>query len=214
MSSTTKNKNIRKAAKLAAKHEANAKAYQMLFGTRSYALQRKRDYQCHQASQKERTECFDLLSDKDQMSKRLVKTKICRNLGKYGKCTREVCHFAHTPKELKDAECVFGKNCRKRKNCTFKHADETSEEYRERRGIRFPETKVIQTEIKQLEPDACYSELLREVLIEDGIKAPPPTPKGSNEEEVVLVVSPEMAKAAMELAISSGRTNIRVELTE
>lgn len=152
----------------------------------------------HNRRIQKRTDSFELLSDTDGMAKRLSKTKICHNLEKYGKCTRNVCTFAHSMGELNDPECVFDAKggCRK-KNCMFKHDKETSEGYRQRCGIRFPDKK-----------DEMYSDHVREVLNAGGSKGTNP----DLEQETILRVPLAMAREAFELAIAQGRCNIRVEI--
>jgi hypothetical protein len=215
MSSNIESKNITKQSKRTEKLKAKEAAYQLFFGHNTYAEERRRGY-VHKAGR--RTAGFEALSDKDTLAKRLVKTKVCRNLEKFGKCTRKVCNFAHSPEELNDPKCVFGKGCHKRNICAFKHEDETSEAYRQRRGIKFPphklDTQVGMDEINEGKIE--YSDLVRSVLEDEDedvhLNVPPPTPIHSPEKETVLSVKMEMAAAAIELAIKQGKTNIRIEV--
>jgi hypothetical protein len=217
MSSTNESKNIKSSKRMATK-KASVDAYKMLFGDNTYPEQCRREYhpQVPVYKSNQRTVGFEALGDKDGLAKRLVKTKICHNLEKFGKCTRDVCTFAHTPEELNDPECVFGKSCHK-SNCYFKHNYETRDEYRNRRGIKFPE---INTEV---DGEIQYSDLVSCVLSEEktvGKKymqksTPPPPPPPSPcalESETVLRVPQELVEDAIKLAIFQGKTTIRVEI--
>ena len=84
-----------------------------------------------------RTKAFDSLKNKDIFTKRLEKTKLCKNIINNGLCSRKFCSYAHTIDELKDPKCVFDKNCRK-SSCFFKHSVESREEYHIRCGIQIP----------------------------------------------------------------------------
>lgn len=85
-----------------------------------------------------RNEGFYILSNKDNVSKHLRKTKFCNILIKKGKCDRDMCHFAHTLSEFHFPECAFKENCKKTETCEFKHPNETLEEYKKRTGFIIP----------------------------------------------------------------------------
>ncbi len=227
MYSTSESKNISKkfklieedkdaSAKLIKQHKTKAAdTYEMFFGHNTYAEQRRQERACRSDR---RTVGFEALGDEDTLAERLLKTKVCWNLKKYGNCTHKICTFAHTPEELNDPECVFGNTCRRRETCTFKHRDETSEDYRKRRGIKFPPPKLKLNENLEGEVGEGkieYTDLVRSVLEDENVKnhrtrAQPPT--RTNAGELVLRVPMEMAKAAMELAIAQNKTNIRIEV--
>jgi len=61
-------------------------------------------------------------------TRRFEKTKFCKQLILSGECTRKECTFAHTLSEF-NPECVFGLECKNKMACTFKHKDESIEEY-------------------------------------------------------------------------------------
>jgi hypothetical protein len=95
--------------------------------------QKTHKHEEHQPISK-RTEAFNKLSNaKDSIRK----TKICEVLLKYGKCTRQVCNFAHNSNEYKP-DCVFGEGCKKKNVCTFRHHPETIHEYCDRMNIKIP----------------------------------------------------------------------------
>lgn len=58
----------------------------------------------------------------------LEKTKMCRNIETYGKCTRRICTFAHSKEELRPLPCSHGINC-KYKMCPFAHPEKTKEDF-------------------------------------------------------------------------------------
>jgi len=223
--------------------KANADTYEMFFGRPSYGEERRQRYQHGKVDQNERrqrfqhgkvdqnesrTAGFEQLGNKDELAKRLTKTKVCRNLVKFGKCTRKVCTFAHTPEELNDPECVFSTGCRKRSKCTFKHGDETSEEYRNRLGIKFPVKKELSVVVENSEGEINYYDIVRSVINEKRetmprsfkivpTKTPPPTPPPTPIQklktgETVLQATPDMAAQLMQLAVEQGYTNIRLEM--
>lgn len=68
---------------------------------------------------------------------RSKKTKFCLNVIDTGKCTRKVCAFAHSLKELNFPECRFTDNCKK-KMCMYKHPCETVDEFKIRTNFKAP----------------------------------------------------------------------------
>lgn len=94
----------------------------------------------------ERTNGFVILKDKNEIEKKLYKTKLCS----YGnQCKRgSKCRFAHSKEELVINNCVFGNSCKfikkeddrfrnisKTKICTHKHPGENMNNFRERINI-------------------------------------------------------------------------------
>ena len=69
--------------------------------------------------ERERTEAFTALANKQSMAMHLTRTRMCR----YGaKCNRKsTCTFAHNKSELRPVRCRFGSSCRRMKTCTFVH---------------------------------------------------------------------------------------------
>lgn len=58
--------------------------------------------------------------------------------GKFSKCYKNNCTYAHTQEELKLIPCNFGNKCLKF-SCNFHHPFETVEEYYKRTGKTLPE---------------------------------------------------------------------------
>lgn len=93
-----------------------------------------------------RANAFKILSNKKEIGKKLVKTKLCNSVAQNAKCKHgEKCRFAHDKKELISCNCLFGKNCiyiykkddkyfnkLKTKICEHKHPLETNDNYNSR----------------------------------------------------------------------------------
>lgn len=86
---------------------------------------------------KNRNDGFNILSDRNNVSSHLRKTKFCKIKITTGYCSRAVCNFAHNMNEYHFAECAFKNNCKK-EGCAFKHPQETIEEYKERINFKIP----------------------------------------------------------------------------
>lgn len=142
-----------------------------------------------------RTHAFNILSDKEKNSKRLEKTKMCRNILQKGVCNREVCTFAHTLEELKDPECAFGDTCRRKDTCKFKHPCESITAYHTRCNIVLPTIPPAPVESISSE---IYEDCQRSVN-EQSIKT-------------VIRVPHELAEQEMLKAIESGIKNISIEI--
>lgn len=74
-------------------------------------------------------------------------TKACKCVtdtgvyGSYGQCSREVCTFAHSKKDIKPLECQNKNNCwNKHKQCYFIHPNESLEQWFSRLKINLPDT--------------------------------------------------------------------------
>ena len=60
----------------------------------------------------ERINAFKILSNKKEISKKLLKTKLCNSVMQNTKCKHgNTCRFAHDVKELVKRTCLFGENC-------------------------------------------------------------------------------------------------------
>lgn len=71
------------------------------------------------------------------------KTRMCRN----GlKCKNVRCSFAHTPDELRIAECMYGSNCRERATCNRLHPSETVDDVKNRMYVF--RRKMLEAELK------------------------------------------------------------------
>ena len=151
-----------------------------------------------------RTAAFEQLKDKDTMSKRLNKTRLCWSVQKGVPCPHGIgkCTFAHTKEELRMEPCLFGYHCRfvswreeeycnnsscKRK-CTYLHPEETRDNYMKRTGLDKIEIKTIapiKTKVTDLVP----------VQVKDLMKRwTAPSIKINLEPEVKPEVKPEVNK--------------------
>ena len=94
----------------------------------------------------DRDSAFDILKNSDKINSARTKTKMCFR-GK--SCRYRDCSFAHSEKELKVSNCLFGNNCKfvrrtssglenisKTQGCCHKHPDETMTEFYVRIGAR------------------------------------------------------------------------------
>jgi len=109
-------------------------------------------------SEKAITDAFANISNKELIANKLKCTKACHfalknpNTGEYGTCYRSTCTFAHSLEELNAPLCEFDEMCRYKdgrynKNgdfdatmkCTFRHTNETIEEWLERTGKTLPD---------------------------------------------------------------------------
>jgi len=77
-----------------------------------------------------RTEGFNIFSsDKNELRKKLINKKFCKNIIKYGKCTIEGCSFAHSIDTF-NPKCIFEDVCKYQgTTCIFLHPHESFEEY-------------------------------------------------------------------------------------
>ena len=92
------------------------------------------------------------INDPIEFSKSLEKTKICRNIARYGKCTRDVCTYAHSLDELRPKKCIFGDECKyiesKTRSCRYIHPSEDLAKYAERTGYKEPAGEHIYSPIE------------------------------------------------------------------
>ncbi len=119
--------------------------YQSLFKTTS----KKDEYKRMSGKQK--------LADKKQMQKSLLRSRLCRSIETGKKCPHgKNCRFAHSIDEIELVDCYFGhscnrvsittngvyKNMRNCNKCTYKHPDESINNYCTRIGLKIPAAKV------------------------------------------------------------------------
>ena len=94
----------------------------------------------------DRDSAFDILKNSERINSTRTKTKMCFR-GK--SCRYRDCSYAHSEKELKVSNCLFGNNCKfvrrtrlglenisKTQSCCHKHPDETMTEFYVRIGVR------------------------------------------------------------------------------
>lgn len=74
-----------------------------------------------------RTNAFKIFDNKDELSKKLRNTKLCKYIERGEKCPRPpgTCRFAHRNVEIEKQNCFFGYTCKfknsKTKRCPFVH---------------------------------------------------------------------------------------------
>ncbi len=92
------------------------------------------------------------INDPIEFSKSLEKTKMCRNIARYGNCTRDVCTYAHSLEELRPKKCIFGDECKyidsKTRSCRYIHPFEDLSQYAERTGYKEPNPEHIYSPIQ------------------------------------------------------------------
>ena len=97
----------------------------------------KKEFPKNDCPAKNRNDGFNILSDRNNVSSHLRKTKFCKIKITTGYCNRAICNFAHNMSEYHFAECAFKNNCKK-EGCSFKHPDETIDEYKTRINFKIP----------------------------------------------------------------------------
>ena len=97
----------------------------------------------------ERSDVFDILSDKSKIQGELQFTKLCKFVKEKQPCPhKDNCRFAHSLKQLRVSNCLFQDKCRlvkyengimsnisKTKICEHLHVGETLDNYYSRIGI-------------------------------------------------------------------------------
>jgi hypothetical protein len=78
---------------------------------------------------------FSILSNRKNVITYLKNTKFCKLLIEQGKCSREVCNFAHSIEDIVFPVCAFEDGCTKKETCHFRHPTENIDDYKTR--IRF-----------------------------------------------------------------------------
>lgn len=180
-----------------------------------------------------RSAAFELLANKESLDDKLNKTQMCNSVGK-SKCHHKNCRFAHSLEELKFSNCLFGDRCRfilvrpngnvdnsGNKKCLHKHPCENDNDFIIRTGL---------DSYKSAEPRPIVEvETINKNVIWDKYSYPsvkPIKPVNSDKLEIVvkqavqdktetvLRVPSNLAVQAIELAIKSGVTNIRLEIIQ
>ena len=180
-----------------------------------------------------RSAAFELLANKDSLDDKLNKTQMCNSVGK-SKCHHKNCRFAHSLEELKFSNCLFGDRCRfilvrpngnvdnsGNKKCLHKHPCENDNDFIIRTGLDSYKSaeprpivevetinknvtwdKYVYTSVKPIKP--VNSDKL-EMVVKQAVQ---------DKTETVLRVPSNLAVQAIELAIKSGVTNIRLEIIQ
>ena len=185
-----------------------------------------------------RTEAFEKLSNKDSLTKSLYKTSICNSVFKKEKCPHgDSCRFAHSISELRTSSCLFCGDCRfvkfnsgkwyniGNKVCTHIHPEEQRRDFLDRIGV---DISIIPMEtVNQDDSDTKSSDIIDEkphVVSPRNKSKIHPIEKVTNavknktlsdvseELETVIRVPLALSQQALEMALKSGKQNIRVEV--
>jgi hypothetical protein len=177
-----------------------------------------------------RLAAIETLSNTKQIGDKLVRTRMCNSVGTGNQCRHgSNCRFAHSEEELVDVECFFGSSCHnvvhkgegvycavKGKYCDRKHPGETKASICARTGRQMPKVVAPVVEpvvVPVVAPTQPAWKKPLSLEVEPKILAEPiaSTEIVAPVEEIVLRVPKELAMQAMEIAIKSGKTNIRLE---
>ena len=168
-----------------------------------------------------RAEAFAALADTKKFDDKLLRTRMCESVAAQKACRHgDSCRFAHNISELVFAQCLFGESCRHveyqangvytsvwGKTCKRLHPGETNASICERSGLK---SSPVVLKAEKATPAPTAPVVLKAMPEETApvvLKAEKAMP-----EETVLRVPRELAMQAMELAMRSGKTNIRVEI--
>ena len=163
---------------------------------------------------------------------KVQKTRMCRSVETGENCPHgESCRFAHDSHELRTAPCQFGENCRfvrwqtngyyntSTKICKFLHTEETKQGYCVRVKIPYIETsKVVSSKVlgsAYSKPNNCLpaKKIDAPKMVPTVKEFPTMVPTVDETElETIIKVPREFVMQAIELAMKSGRKNIRVEI--
>ena len=180
----------------------------------------------------QRSQAFEQLGNKDQLAQSLLKTRLCNSIQEKKECPHgDKCRFAHSEKELEFAKCFFGMQCRfvdlnqgkwynavgKGKCCSHIHPNETVSDCRIRLGLvkenEIQLTKTIVEKVLIREDDIPKDDIRKDVIRKDVIREDDiQGDADATPEETVLRVPKFLAVQALELAIKSGKMNIRIEI--
>ena len=190
-----------------------------------------------------RAEGYNTLSKKTELGANLAKTRMCNSVEKNETCRHgERCRFAHSLEELVTRNCFFKDECRfvrfengklvnnGRDTCRNKHPHESKDEFMERVGLTTRKsthvpthvpTRVQAPKVVALEksmyttPASSWASTLKASLKPaEEVPSSLTLPLAEKKKEVVLRVPRELVMQALELAIKSGNTSIRVEVVE
>lgn len=220
------------------KNSTKVDVSKLINGTKSYKeeLDERRQTITHE----QRSKAFEILTNKDGLQKNLFKTRMCKSVGKNKCQYGDKCQFAHNLDELNISTCVFGDKCRLVKVinckllnkgikiCNHKHSQESKEEFFTRTCHYKPKNPVELHEFGSgyLKMEAKRETIQPSIGITNLMPPPPPPtpvmtplrprqekqnpPLALEIEDVVLRVPKELALQMLEMAINSGKTNIRV----
>jgi hypothetical protein len=149
-------------------------------------------------------------------------TQMCRSVETNEPCRHgNNCRFAHDTSELVFLYCSFGLGCRNvdrqssgvyknkgDKTCNHMHPGETKASVFNRAGIKTDKSISMPIKTQQTSDQDQTKTVCRSV----GADEPCKHGKSSHEEEIVIRVPKELALQAMEIAMKSGKTKIRIEI--
>ena len=161
-------------------------------------------------------------------------TQMCRSVGTNEHCRHgNNCRFAHDTSELVFLDCSFGLGCRNvdrhssgvyknkaGKTCNYMHPGETKASVCNRAGIKTVKSINMPTEpstsSKPIKTHQSSDQDKTKIMCRS-VGTDEPCMHGSNcrfshEEEIVIRVPKDLALQAMEIAMKSGKTNIRIEI--
>ena len=164
----------------------------------------------------------------------LACTQMCRSVGTNEPCRHgNNCRFAHDMSELVFLYCSFGLGCRNvdrqssgvyknkvGKTCNHMHPGETKASVCNRAGIKTDKSISMpiapSTSSKTIKTNHSSDEDKTKTVCRS-VGTDEPCRHGSNcrfshEEEIVIRVPKDLALQAMEIAMKSGKTNIRIEI--
>lgn len=160
-----------------------------------------------------RTDAFTKLTNREEIAKTLVKSKLCNNFKLQGRCDRAVCTFAHGLEELIPPKCAFDDTCKyflglKQGYCDHIHPSETREKFFSRMGYdNIPERKEIKTVLEEILP---VVESVEETSKEESVKEiSTPTSEGA---VFRLPKDLELIKQTVEMVFNGGITKFTIEM--
>jgi len=144
-------------------------------------------------------------------------TQMCRSVGTNEPCRHgNNCRFAHDTSELVFLYCSFGLGCmnvdrqssgvyknKAGKTCNHMHPGETKASVCNRAGI----TSFVPKDMSSTSSNTHQTK----TVCSSSVKTDKPC-GSSHEEEILIRVPKELALQAMEIAMKSGKTNIRIEI--
>ena len=162
---------------------------------------------------------------------KLACTQMCRSVGTNEPCRHgNNCRFAHDISDLVFLYCSFGLGCRNvdrqssgvyknkaGKTCNHMHPGETKASVCNRAGIKTDKSISMPTAPSKTIKTYQSSDQDKTKTVCRSVGTDEPCRHGSNcrfshEEEIVIRVPKELALQAMEIAMKSGKTNIRIEI--
>lgn len=157
-----------------------------------------------------RTDAFTKLTNREEIAKTLVKSKLCNNFKLQGKCDRSVCTFAHGLDELVPPKCAFDDTCKyflglKQGYCDHIHPVESREQFFGRMGYdNIPKHREINPVLEEILP------VVEEIKKEEPVAVVSPV---SSEGAVFrLPKDLELIKQTVEMVFRGGITKFTIEM--